>query len=227
MRTSMWAAILLLSWMAPAQNTFNFKKDYHAIVARTKDQNDKLFYDTQIKRFTANDATLTDFEVLALLIGFSAKPEYNPTKGAFKEFIIYELNSAKDYTKASRLADKELKNNPLGIKNVYGKSYALLKLEQKDSAAYYARQWQKILKAMFLSGRGMSIDDPIFSLGPDDGNEFITMYIGAQVAGKRRAKNSDGLAVEIYEAVLDNKKLTLHFMIDPAIRRMDEESNSK
>lgn len=221
------AAFLVVHSGIFAQVTFNYKNDYEKVLARTKDKNDKLFYDAQIKRFTSNDATLTDFETLALMIGFTAKPAYNPTKDVFKESIIYELNANQKYAEASQMADKEIKANPLSLKGIYGKSYALLKLQQKDSAAYYAKQWQKILKAMFFSGKGTSMSDASFSLGPDDGAEFVQMFIGAKVGKKRTERNKDLQSVEVYEATLENKKLTLYFMVDHAAKRIEEESKSK
>jgi hypothetical protein len=225
MKKNILAVLLLASFTVFAQQTFNYKNDYENIVKRTKDKQDKLFYDAQIKRFKANDATLTDFETLALLVGYSGKDSYNPTKDSFKESIIYELNGEQKFADAGHMADKELKANPLSLKGIYGKSYAMLKLQQKDSAAYYAKQWQKILKAMFLSGKGTSMADPTFSLGPDDGTEFIQMFIGAKVVSRRTQKNKEGQSVEVYEAMLDNKKLTLYFMVDHAAKRIGEEQS--
>jgi len=227
MKKYLLIAIVLINWCAAAQDTFNYKTDYEKLVARTKDKKDKLFYDTQIKRFTSNDATLTDFETLALMVGFSGRTEYNPTKDLFKESIIYELNTSQKYAEASKIADKELKSNPLSLRGIYGKSYALLKLQQKDSANYYAKQWQKILKAMFFSGKGTSITDPTFSLGPVDGKEFINMFVGAQITANKTAKDKEGRAIEIYDVVLDKKKMTLYFMIDHASKRLEEEARSK
>lgn len=227
MKKCLLVAFALIHCCAFAQEKFNYKTDYSAVVARTKDKKDKLFYDTQIKRFTSNDATLTDFEVLALMVGFSGRPEFNPTKDLFKESIVYELNASEKYAEASGMASKELKINPLSLKGIYGKSYALLKLQQKDSANFYAKQWQKILKAMFLSGKGMSAADPIFSLGPVDGKEFVNMFIGGTVASNKTEKDKDGRVLEVYDVALENKKLTLYFIIDHAARRLEEEAQSK
>lgn len=221
-------ALLLVNQGGFAQVTFNYKNDYEKVLARTKDEKDKLFYDKQIIRFKANDATLTDFETLALMIGFTGKPEYDPIKDSFKETIIYELNAKKEYEGASRMADKELKMNPLSLKGIYGKSYALLKLEQKDSANYYAKQWQKILKAMFFSGKGTSMADPTFSLATNDGAEFIQLFVGAKIDAKRTEKNKESQSIEIYEATIDNKKkLTLYFMVDHAVKKFKQESKPK
>lgn len=54
-----------------AQDTFNYQTDFKNILAKTKDKNHKLAYNKLLTRFSALDTTLTDYEVLALLIGFT------------------------------------------------------------------------------------------------------------------------------------------------------------
>lgn len=52
------------------QTTFNYQNDFKAILQKTKDPNNVLSYDKLLRRFVSNDTTMTDFEVLALLIGY-------------------------------------------------------------------------------------------------------------------------------------------------------------
>lgn len=217
------ATVFLMNWCAFGQTAFNYKKDFAAIQERTKDKNDKLFYDNQLKRFLHNDATQTEFDVLALMIGFTAKPQYNPNKSMFRESIIDQLNDEQKYPEALDVANKYLKTNPVSVRAIFGKSFALLKLQQKDSADHYFKQWQKILKAMFLSGKGTSVNDATFAMGPEDGKLFITRFIGATISDVRAGKDADGNAVAIYDAILDKKKLTLYFMIQHAAKIMEED----
>lgn len=51
------------------QTTFNYKEDFKKVLLKTNDPNDNLYYEKLLKRFNVNDSTMTDFEVLALLIG--------------------------------------------------------------------------------------------------------------------------------------------------------------
>lgn len=223
MKNGILAIVFLINWCACGQTAFNYKKDFATIQARSKDKDDKLFYGTQLKRFLHNDATQTDFDVLALMIGFTATKQYNPNQNMFREAIIDQLNDEKKYTDALDMANRYLKVNPVSIRGIYGKSFALLQLQQKDSANHYARQWQKILKAMFLSGKGMSVNDATFAMEPEDGKLYISRYVGAEIIAARAGKDADGNVVTIYDAVLDKKKLTLYFMIQHAAKIMEED----
>lgn len=222
MKNWFWA-ILLINCCAFGQ-AFNYKKDYSTILARTKDKNDKLWYDGQLKRFLHNDATMTESDVLALMIGFTGTPNYKPNQNVFREKIIAQLNSEQNYADAIKVANRYLKTNPVSLKAIYGKSYALLKLQQNDSAYHYAKQWQKILRAMFYSGKGTSINDPTFSMGPEDGEEFIRLNIRGDIKSAVTEKDKDGNTFQVYDAVLDKKKLTLFFAIQHAAKLMEEDT---
>ncbi len=220
-------AFVLLACSGVGAQTFNFRTDYDKVLARTRDSKDPLFYETQIKRFTSHDLKQTDLEVLSLLIAFSQRKEFGPMKDAFRESIIKELIEAQKYDEALQIANKLLKTNPLNVKGIYQKAYALGKTGQKDSAQVYDKQWQKILKAMFLSGKGTAITDATFSLGPDDGSVFIGQFIGGQVLQMRTEKNNAGQSFAVYEVQFEKRKLTLYFAIDHAVKRMEEEEQRR
>lgn len=223
MKNWILSIVFLMNWCAFGQTAFNYKKDFAAIQSRSKDKNDKLFYDSQLKRFLHNDATQTDFDVLALMIGFTATPHYNPNQNMFRESIIDQLSDEKKYADALDMANRYLKVNPVSIRGIYGKSFALLQLQQRDSANHYARQWQKILKAMFLSGKGTSISDATFAMEPEDGKLYISRYVGAEITAVKSGKDADGNVVAIYDVILDKKKLTLYFMIQHGAKIMAED----
>jgi hypothetical protein len=64
---------LVISQSTIGQTTFDYEKDFKVIRAKTMDKKDKLSYNKLLKRFSTNDPSLTDFEVLALLIGYTAQ----------------------------------------------------------------------------------------------------------------------------------------------------------
>src|ERR1700739_4098558 len=71
------------------QNTFNYQKDFKRILYRTKDPKDNLSYEKLLKRFKGDDTTMTDYEVLALMIGFTDNSEYKPYQDLEAERSIY------------------------------------------------------------------------------------------------------------------------------------------
>ena len=55
---------------------FDYHKDFGRILEESRDEKSDLNYDKLLKRFNRCDTTLTDFETLALLIGFTANKHF-------------------------------------------------------------------------------------------------------------------------------------------------------
>src|SRR5689334_21495769 len=79
---------------------FDYSRDFMPILAKSKDPADVFYYDKLLIRFKANDSTLTGEEMLALLIGFTDKPEYKPYAVLKTERLIYKLNGEGKYQQA-------------------------------------------------------------------------------------------------------------------------------
>jgi hypothetical protein len=203
------------------QSTFNYKDDFKKVLSKTKDQKDNLCYDKLLKRFSANDTTLTDFEVLALLIGFTDKPEYKPYDDLMTEREIYKLNDEKKYQEGLDKANTFLKSHPLSVKTLFEKSYAFYKLGQQDSAQYYSYQGQRIFEAMYFSGNGLTKETPTFALGPADGQDYIYKFAGATIGTMGSGRDNNGNFLDILEAKLeDGQSVTLYFIIQHATDKM-------
>lgn len=199
------------------QTTFSYKDDFKKVLAKTKDQKDNLSYGKLLKRFSANDTTLTDFDVLALLIGFTDKPEYKPYDDLMTEREIYKLNGEKKYQEGLDKANEFLKKHPLSVKALFEKSYSFHKLEQKDSAQYYLYQGQRIFKAMYFSGDGKTRETPTFALGAADGQDYISKVVGADIGSMGSGSDKNGNFLDILEAKFkDGKTMSLYFIIQHA-----------
>jgi hypothetical protein len=213
--------LLTIEQTTLGQNTFKYNSDFDKVLAQSKDPNSKLYYNKLIKRFTANDTTLTDFEVLALLIGFTDMPDYKPYEDIEKEREIFKCNEENRYQQGLSLANKFLKTHPLSVSAIFEKSYSYYKLGQKDSAQYYLYQGRRILKAMQFSGNGKSAESPIFALGPTDGQSYIHKFISADIGmmGSENDKNGNFLDV-LYARYKDGKTLPYYFIIQHAKEKM-------
>lgn len=202
------------------QVNFDYQRDFNTILARSKDPNDKLYYDKLLKRFQATDSTLTGYEVLALMIGFTDKPAYRPYHDLIAERTIYRLNGDKKYNEALDTATIFLNTHPLSLKTLFEKAYAFHKLNKEDSASLYLCQGRLILKAMRFSGDGHSPDTPIFALGPADGQDYI-YKAGADIGTMGDGQDKYGNFLDILEAKLkDGKSVTLYFIIQHAADKM-------
>jgi hypothetical protein len=205
---------------ASAQKPFNYNEDFKTILARAKDSSDSLFYDKQIKRFTSNDSALSTAEILALMIGFTDKSTYKPFLDLDTEREIYRLNNIKKYDEALDLENRFLKDHPLSVKAIYEKSYTFFKLGQQDSAGYYLFQQQRIFAAMYYSGVGSTEAKAIFALGPADGQDFITKFVGAKIKSMNSDIGQDGNYYDAIEAQLDDGLVvTFYFIIQHTMEK--------
>lgn len=209
------------------QKTFNYKDDFKTILARTKDLNDKLSYENLLKRFTVNDTSLTNFEVLALLIGYTDKLDFKPYQDLDSERKIYEINGQGKYKEALKSATIFLKNHPLSIKVIFEKSYSFHELGLKDSSESYFYKGRRIFEAMNFSGNGMSPESPIFALGTADGQDYIYKFVGSKIDGAKIGKMGDsrdknGFFLDILEVVPANgtSSYNLYFIIQHATDKM-------
>lgn len=213
--------LVITTLVSFGQTNFNYKEDFKKVLAKTQDPNDDLSYDKLLKRFTANDTTLTDYEVLALLIGFTGKPEYRPYWDLDMERKIYSLNDGKKYQEGLDSANKFLKTHPLSVKVLFEKSYSFHKLEQKDSADYYLYQGRRIFKAMYFSGDGKTSENPTFALGPADGQDYIIKFAGAKIGMMGSGRDKSGNFLDILEARFDDgQSMKLYFIIQHAAAKM-------
>jgi hypothetical protein len=225
-RTFSSALVLLVScsiasFKSFAQASFNYKEDFKKLLAKTKDENDSLAYDKLLKRFTVNDTTLTDFEVLVLLIGFTDKPAYKPYQDLDTERKIYELNGNKKYEEGLQLGQKFMNTHPLSVKTLFEVAYSFHKLNKEDSADYYLYRGRRIFQAMYFSGDGKSKETPTFALGPADGQDYIHKFVGADIGIMGSGRDDEGNFLDILEAKFENgNTLTLYFIIQHATSKM-------
>lgn len=212
---------LLIGHIAYGQVMFSYKDDFKKILAKTRDVNDSLAFNKLLVRFNRSDTTLSDFEVLALLIGFTDKPEYKPYQDLDTEREIYTLNGNKKYSAALKLGQKFIVSHPLSEKTLYEIAFSFHKLNKEDSANYYLSRGQRIFKAMYLSGDGKSKETPTFALGPADGQDYIHKYVGADIGAMGSGTDENGNFLDILEAKFeDGKSLTLYFIIQHATDKM-------
>jgi hypothetical protein len=216
------------------QTTFNYKDDFNKILDQTKDKNNDLSYEKLLKRFNVNDTTLTDFEVLALLIGFTNKPEFKPYKDIDTERKIYDINGDGEFQDALDCANIFLKTHPLSVKVLFEKAYSFHKLGQKDSAAFYSYKGRIIFKAMNFSGNGKSPETPTFALGPADGQDYIYKFIGSKIGGAEigtmgSGRDKGGNFLDILEVVPKDgsASYSLYFIIQHATDKMFSSEDMK
>jgi hypothetical protein len=205
---------------------FNYHDDFAKILKMSQNPESKLNYDKQIQRFHENDTTLTDYEMLALLIGFTDKDVFKPYSYLRPERKIYRLNGAGKFKEALELSDSLLSIVPFSAMALIEKSYSYYKLGDNDSASFYSWKFYKIMRAMAITGNGMTPETAMFSLGPADGQLFIKKALRGRIGVMGSGRDENGNFVDILEAILKDEEsgqvfnATLYFQIQHATSTM-------
>lgn len=205
--------------------TFSYHTDYPKLLARTQAKTDRLYYPKQVKRFVQNDTSLTDFEVLALLVGFTADKNYCIPRDMEVERSLYKLNDQGRFREVASKGRSFNKTHPLNQATLIELSFAYHQLHMPDSSAYFARQFHRVMDAMALSGSGLHPDSALFSLTPTDGRNLITRYLKAEIGSTDSATDAHGNFLYVLEYVSeeDGARLPLYFNVQHAYRQMKKQ----
>ncbi len=190
---------LLLLVFCPAANgqQFNYHRDFQQLLAHSQDSNSSLYYPKLLRRFNQNDSTLTDTEVLALQIGYTAKAAYLPFKTVHEEGSIKQLVAQEKYEQALKVCDKLLRKNPLNLTALMGKSLIYWKFGQ-DSLDYYRHKQLKLVSAVLASGDGTA-EQPFFVLSPLDGQSLIVQVLGGSVGSMGSSIDANDYYLDMLE----------------------------
>ena len=218
---------------------FNYSRDYNKILALTKKETSGLFYPNLYKRFAAADTTLTNYEVLALQIGYTDNDNYWPYQDVEMEREIWGLNEQKKFKKAIKTCKILLGKNPFNILACREKGYAFNKLGQQDSADYYFYKFNKIVMCDLSTGDGRSYETSWFVISPADGQWIIRLafHRGICFMGSGRDKDSNFHDILGYHPDDEDQKsevkenssdcMHLYFNIQHAAKRMFGKDSKK
>ncbi|MCF8298699.1 MAG: DUF4919 domain-containing protein [Saprospiraceae bacterium] len=227
MRQLLTALILTVSLTSQGQEfEFNYHRDFNKILEQTNDSSSTLHYNKLLTRFQSNDTSLTDYEVLSLLIGFTDNEHFKPYSYLSTERKIYSLNGNGNYKEALSMCDSFLLYVPLSQQALIEKSYSFYKLEQPDSSDFYLWKFKKIMEAMGQSGNGITAETAFFALGPADGQNFIRKYLASDIGKMGSGRDKNGNFVDILEMVWEDKETgdkqsrNLYFQIEHASKTM-------
>lgn len=197
---------------------FDYHKDFKDLLSKSKDKSSEYYYPKLLERFNSNDSTLTNKDIIALQIGFTADKNYKPYQTIDKEREILELISDKKYEKAITECDKLLKTNPVNFTALMGKGFAYMKLNKTDASIHKERT-MKIIRSIMWSGDG-TIDRPYFVLSPIDGQTLIRYILGGSIGTMGSGRDKNGYFLDILEMEKDGKSETKYFIIQHATDKM-------
>jgi len=207
---------------------FNYKRDFEKILKESNNKKSQYYNKTLLPRFLKGDSTLSQEQVLAMQIAFTANKKYWPYTHLKKERDIWLLNDEGKHEEALKHCDTILNSNPFNLLANREKSYALQKLN-RDSFEIFFKRFEMLVNTNLSTGTGFSIDSSWFVLGPADGQLLITTVFAARVCYMGSENDSNGffhdvLGMKINEVDYCAK---LYFNIHHAANRMFSEADKK
>jgi hypothetical protein len=207
----------------PQGPPFIYRRDFKTIRDQSEDRMSELSYNKLIIKFLNNDSTLTNAQVLALMIGFTENPHFKPVDIMATELDIYDLSKASDFKAVVEKARPFLQTVPLSMLVLRETAIAYNRLGEKDSSRYFAALHDRIMDAMIYSGKGKKPDEAIFSLGLADGEYFVA-NIGYYLDKKDTQWDKYGNFMEVIDTYNDQDvKSTLYFVIQHAKDKLDDD----
>ncbi len=216
------AIIIILStvWQVCfGQEYFDYKNDFKRLLRESKDSASENYYPRLLDRFQ-NDSSMTQEDVWALQVGYTANPYYTPYNWASKEREIQNLINAGKYEDAIKATNELLTVYPMNFTALMEKGFAYMKLE-KDSTEFHKDQFMKILQATMKSGDG-SKENPYFVLSPIDGQTLITHIFGESIGIMGSASDDNGYFLDMLEMTKEGgESKTLFFNINHAMENSE------
>jgi len=223
MRTVITALLFFSFTAVAAQPAFEYKRDFKAFLEQSQDRQSPLYYQKLLIRFLDRDTSLSNMEMLALMIGYTEDSHYKPFEDMEKENEIFMMNEEGMYDDVIISGRKYLQTHPLSLRVLKEASYAYFQKQQQDSADYYMDLVEKMMNAMIYSGTGKKPEQPIFSLGLADGEYFIP-NIGLKVLDKNTEWNANNHFVEVVKASKSgDDEMMFYFVIEHAKQKIDDD----
>jgi|TARA_B110000116_G_scaffold89592_1_gene77872 hypothetical protein len=201
---------------------FDFTKDYDSILKLSKEKTSKLFYNSLLERFQKADSTLTNYELVALQIGYTDNPKYYPYQDIRLEREIWSLNEKKEFELSEKKLDTLLLNNPFNILGNREMSYVQNKLGNKESADLHYKKFDLIVASILSTGDGTSYETSWFTLSPADGQWIIKLAFRQGICSMGSGNDNNGNFHDILEIKFEDSEecKKLYFNIEPATKRM-------
>lgn len=158
MRTPVCVIISLLFFSSILQAQKISNVDYNDVKAKTQLTNSPYYYTKILDRYKKNDTTLATKDYYYLYYGFTFTNNYDPNNDeAVNALVISEiekLNSSKALKNALQLYEKD----PVNLKLLLYISVCYSNLSDHKLKKIYTDKYAKIIKAIYNSGDGKSME---------------------------------------------------------------------
>lgn len=210
-------------FVANAQFVFNYNAHFDSIANLSNKKKSELNYDKLLARFELSDTTLSNFDILALMIGETQQEDYYPYDLVHVERRILSLAQNDELEGGLALCDSVLNVHPLNFTALLERAYILDKQGKVEEESLAKYQFVSVLETILSSGDG-TLSQPIFVLSPMDGQLLIRFVFGLQIGTMGSGEDEYGNFMDILEIVNEEEEsMNMYFNIEHAVKRMFKE----
>lgn len=201
---------------------FDYHRDYPVILAKTAVDTAEMSFDKLFPRFVKGDTSLSNYEMIALQIGYTKNDNYWPYDGVKLEGEVEKLLHGESSDELLAKCDTLLKLNPFSLMGNLGKGVAYIKGSIADSAAQYLNRFFLVALSDLSTGDGKSFENSIFVLSPKDGQYLIRYLFQTEICFMGSDFDDKGKFYDILGVPKQEEGdcVHLYFNIDHAARRM-------
>lgn len=180
--------LLALVSLAPlavsaASRTELSKPDLEAIRAASTDEKSPYYYGTLLKRFMANDTTMTDTDFQYFYYGTFFQEDYDPYRpmaDAEMQAKLAPLFNKKEWSRSERKqildhALKVLDDNPVSLRQLTNRIFVYEQNGKYDLAKIWQYKLNHLLLVIASSGTGQDTDTAWVVVYPQDEYDFLNL----------------------------------------------------
>lgn len=159
------------------------KPDLDAIRAASTDESSKYYYPTLLRKFMANDTTMTDKDFQYFYYGTLFQEDYDPYRQPYKPETLAQLTplfNKKEWNRAERrqildYAVESLADNPVNLRQLTNRIFVYEQNGKYDLAKIWQYKLNHLLLVIASSGTGLDPENAWTVVYPHDEYDFLNL----------------------------------------------------
>ncbi|WP_192823231.1 DUF4919 domain-containing protein [Rufibacter sp. LB8] len=165
------------------------KVNFDAIKKAIAAPKSKLYFPNLLKRYHANDPSLTDEEYKHLYYGWTLQPGYSPYKGNDKADALNEMLLFERFPEIVTTGKKILATDPFNMDVIYLIHMAYGELNNQVESRKWLVKFDGLMQAIKASGNGRAPETAVVLAAPRDEYMFLTV-VGLRQDGPVQTVNN-------------------------------------
>ncbi|MGV3540941.1 MAG: DUF4919 domain-containing protein [Rufibacter sp.] len=175
MKKTLFSLLLCLALLTGAQAQIISKINFIEIRKAITSPKSKLYYPNLLKRYHANDGSLTAEDYKHLYYGWTMQPGYNPYKGNDKSDALNEMLLYERFPEIVSTGKKLLATDPFNMDVIYLIHMAYGEMNNQVESKKWLVKFDGVLQAIKASGNGRSPETAVVLAAPRDEYMFLTV----------------------------------------------------